>query len=218
MDIYKAFKLGEVIWFHSSRPINWVEIKRAWGESLVQVTTLDNSYFGKLTGFVKRGLKKTFRGWVQIRFLSKLEHVMRHTDRRLWLTHIAKHEYGKSSSIFSDLTTSELWSLWKISRAVTSESVHKSNMQRIKRALLAKGCKFNPDSRLSVRIPPGVKASKRDVRVALKHKLRKSFVPLEICNDLLKLVTVVKGRASTLATVFDSHSKLIKAMGVHDLP
>ena len=60
MDIYKAFKLGEVIWFHSSRPINWVEIKRAWGESLVQVTTLDNSYFGKLTGFVKRMKKCEF--------------------------------------------------------------------------------------------------------------------------------------------------------------
>ena len=216
MDIYEAFRVGTVIKFHRSRPIMWTEITRVWGQSTVDsFSQYGDNFFGTLKQFTTA--IKFWTGNITVHFLIKWAHPLRYSDHRLWLRHIAFHKYGRRSTVYSDLTAAELWSLWKVSSAECTEAVHNINVKIVSRALRDKGVRITPVSDLVVRIPPGVEASKKDVVVALKEKLKRSFLPLAICDYILTHVRVVKGKSVTIASLLTSHNKWIKMLEFGDL-
>ena len=63
---------------------------------------------------------------------------------------------------------------------------------------------MRPDTGFTVRLPPGSLATRREVVLSLKLTLKASFLPLVICDHILKSVKVIASHPERLSRRLDN--------------
>ena len=67
---------------------------------------------------------------------------------------------------------------------------------------------MRPDTGFTVRLPPGSLATRREVVLSLKLTLKASFLPLVICDHILKSVKVIAAHPERLSRRLDNGRKV----------
>ena len=94
--------------------------------------------------------------------------------------------------------------MWSLSQRHCIPSVHLRNKRFISKELRKRGITIRPDSGFTVRLPPGSLATKKEVVVSLKLTLKASFLPLVVCDHILKCVKVIKMHPEKLSRRLDN--------------
>ena len=98
----------------------------------------------------------------------------------------------------------DLWRMWGISDRECSRSIHSKNKKFIAKQLQWRGITLRPDSKFKVQLPAGCNATKADVVKVLRATLKKSYLPLCICDHMLETIQVVTYASDTLAELLDN--------------
>jgi hypothetical protein len=148
-------------------------------------------------------------GWgdcyLHLLIADKVKHVMRRPLDYEYLLDFLKRKIDWAE--VDNLHVEDLWRLWQIStREIlpSAKMMHFKNTKFILRELRSRGITLRPDKPVVVHLPASVGMTKREVKLTLKAALRKSFLPLCVCDHILRRLTLVWEHPRQVGSVLDN--------------
>ena len=197
-----AFAVSDTVVWHSGYPWTVLAAQRRWSRSTVVIMGSSGESF---TGPFRQGIRVAhtwLAGYRMLHFIARKEHTMVRADDYQFLLSCCRREIPIHEA--ESLLVSDLWRMWGISARECAPSIHTKNKKFIIKQLRWRGITINPESRFRVKLPAGCAATKVDVVAVLRRALKHSYLPLVICDHILKTADVVKYASPTLAERLDN--------------
>ena len=192
-DIIDAFTAeARAFSIHSSYPWSTTMVQRIYGESEFEALSSDGDH---IVGRIRDIGKLVCRGspmWWHIQILNRVKHVMLRPLDYEYLLALCKKDVPRDEA--RELYVEDYWRMFGISRRelqTKSPRLHKANTDWIVKRLRERGITVRPDKTLVVRLPRSSGIDTRQVRTALASSLRKTYLPLCVCDHILKDLSIV---------------------------
>ena len=201
-SLTEALAISDCVAWHSYYPWSVLAAERRWSRSKVLLIGSSGEIFHGSLRLGFRTIRHWEAGYRLLIITDRQEHVLARPHDYEYLLACCRGEVDRHEA--EELLAADLWRMWGISERECSMSIHAKNKKFIARQLQWRGITLRPDSRFKVKLPAGCNATKDDVVKVLRATLKKSYLPLCICDHILETVQVVTYASDTLAELLDN--------------
>ena len=215
-DLLEAIGSGaSMISVHTSYPWSLTGVRRRWGQSTVTaVSDLGATFAGTLAGMVN--ILDSPGGdpqWWFIHFENRLQQKHSRPEDYQYLLACCRGELDASE--LDELTVEDYWKMCAISRRdvlPTAPAMHRKTIRVVTKQLRRCGIMVHPEKPVRMRLPRCLGVSQREVRATLARALRTTYLPLCVCDHILRTLKVTWEGPEKVGSALDTGHKLAEKL------